>query len=111
MTPFLQPADVAWMKPLKGQYFLKWNNWLVNAPKSFTDASNRKSPGYAKVIEWISEIWSDFDSSLIANSFDQCGITSKDTTAYSSQLRHFLSTRQLVDEVEPVSAGVRSSTN
>ena len=51
MTPFLQPADVAWMKPLKGQYFLKWNHWLVNATKSFTPSGNRKSPGYAKVIE------------------------------------------------------------
>jgi hypothetical protein len=44
------------------------------------------------------------DSSLIANSFDQCGITSKDAAAYSSQLRHFLRTRQLVDEVEPANA-------
>ena len=60
---------------------------------------------YAKVIEWISEIWSDLDSSSIANSFDQCGITSKDTAAYSSQLRHFLRTRQLVDEIEPDNNG------
>ena len=41
------------------------------------------------------------NSSLIANSLDQCGITSKDAAAYSSQLRHFLRMRQLVDEVEP----------
>ena len=49
------------------------------------------------------------DSSLIANSFDQCGITSKDAATYSSQLRHFLRSRQLVDEVEP--ANVRDEFN
>jgi hypothetical protein len=43
----------------------------------------------------------DFDSAVIANSFDQCGITSKDLKAYGSQLQHFLRTRELVDEVEP----------
>ena len=75
MAPFFQPADVAWMKPLKDQCFLKWNHWLVNAPKSFTASGNRKSPGYAKVIEWIRKIWTDLYSSLLANSFDQCGIT------------------------------------
>ncbi len=80
------------------------NDWSVNVPKSFTTSGNRKSPGYAKGIEWISEIWSDLDSSLIANSFGQCGIASKDAAAYSSQLRHFLRTRQLVDVVELVNA-------
>jgi hypothetical protein len=80
--PFLQPDYVAWIKPLKGQYSLKWNYWLVNAPKSFTASGSRKLPGYAKAIEWISEIWSGLDSSLIANSFDQFGITSKDAEAY-----------------------------
>ena len=36
-----------------------------------------KSPGYAKVIKWLSDIWRDFDSSLIARSFDYCGVVSQ----------------------------------
>ncbi len=56
MTPLLQPADVSWMRPLKVAYFKKWNHWLVHAPKAFTASGNVKSPGYAKVITWISEI-------------------------------------------------------
>ncbi len=57
MTLLLQPADVSWMRPLKVAYFKKWNHWLVHAPKSYTAAGNVKSPGYATVITWISEIW------------------------------------------------------
>ena len=60
MTSFVQPADVCWMKPLKAAYFNKWNQWLINAPRSFTAAGNRKSPGYAQAIMWISEIWHDW---------------------------------------------------
>ena len=89
MTSFLQPADVCWMKPLKAAYFNKWNQWLINAPRSFTAAGNRKSPGYAQAIMWISEIWHDLDPALILRSFDHCGITSSDLTNYGSQLRHF----------------------
>ena len=36
-----------------------------------------RSPGYAKVIQWLSEIWRDFETHTIANSFDFCGITSQ----------------------------------
>ena len=54
MTSFLQPADVCWMKPLKAAYFNKWNQWLINAPRLFTAAGNRKSPGYAHSIILVS---------------------------------------------------------
>lgn len=56
MTSLLQPADVGWFRSLKAQYHSKWQEWYLSSPKSFTTASNLKSPGYAKVINWISEI-------------------------------------------------------
>ena len=65
VTNLLQPADVAWMRPLKNLYHKKWNDWLLNAPKSFTAAGNLKSVGYGIAIEWISEIWEDFDRDII----------------------------------------------
>ena len=74
------------MRPLKVAYFKKWNDWLVHAPKSYTAPGNVKSPGYATVITWISEIWQDLDPALIARSFDHCGITSKSLADYGSQL-------------------------
>ena len=36
-----------------------------------------RSPGYTTVIQWLSEIWCDFDTNIIIKSFDQCGITSQ----------------------------------
>jgi hypothetical protein len=64
MTPFLKPADQSWMTPLKASYFRKWNNWLINAPKAYTPAGNMQSPGYARVVGWISEAWDELDSNL-----------------------------------------------
>ena len=36
-----------------------------------------RSPGFTTVIQWMSEIWRDFDPNIIINSFDQCGIISQ----------------------------------
>ena len=54
-TNLLQPADVAWMRIFKLQYYEKWQHWMLNEPKSFTPAGNLRSPGYGKAIKWISE--------------------------------------------------------
>jgi hypothetical protein len=40
-------------------------------------ALNAKSPGYAQVQYWISEIWQKFDKGLLIDSFNCCGITSR----------------------------------
>ena len=48
----------------------------------------------------ISEAWDELDSNLIARSFQHFGITSRYMADYSSQLRHFMRTNELVDTVE-----------
>jgi hypothetical protein len=87
------------MTPLKASYFRKWNNWLINAPKAYTKAHNMQSPGYARVVSWISEAWNELDSNLIARSFQHCGITSRNPADYGNQLRHFVRTNELVDTI------------
>lgn len=121
LTSMLQPADVSWMRPLKVAYQAKWSQWIVGNPHTFTLAGNLRSPGnfqpinsllsliidktpiskkgYANVIRWISEIWSDFDSQVIVDSFDKCGITTNDPTAYHKQLRHFVRTNELIEDL------------
>ena len=74
---------------------------MINEPKSFTAAGNLQSPGYAKAITWISEIWDSFDRHILANSFDQCGITSTSVNDFHTQLRTFVSTSKFVDTFEP----------
>ena len=74
---------------------------MINEPKSFTAAGNLQSPGYAKAITWISEIWDSFDRQILANSFDQCGITSTSIDDFHTQLKTFVSTSKFVDTFEP----------
>lgn len=74
MTNLLQPADVGWFSVIKKAYKSVWNNWFMNADKTFTTSKNMKSPGYVKCLEWIDKIWQDFRPSVISKSFEACGI-------------------------------------
>ncbi|RNA06757.1 hypothetical protein BpHYR1_049745 [Brachionus plicatilis] len=64
MTNLLQPADVAWFASLKKGYRKKWNNWYMNDVRVFTNQGNAKSPGYAKCVEWLGELWNNFETDL-----------------------------------------------
>ena len=48
----------------------------------------------------ISEIWEAIKPSIVAASFDQCGITSNNPIDFHNQLRHFVQTEQFVDDIE-----------
>ncbi|CAF1110790.1 unnamed protein product, partial [Brachionus calyciflorus] len=74
LTNLLQPADVSWFASLKKGYRRVWNNWYLNDERVFTKQGNAKSPGYAKCIEWLSQLWVDFKSESIVKSFVDCGI-------------------------------------
>jgi hypothetical protein len=94
MTNLLQPADVCWFAVLKKNYHEKWNSWFIHDDKTYTKHGNPKSPGYAKCISWLSNIWEDFDTDLIVNSFDQCGIVSQYMLHHS--LKHILTNQQII---------------
>ena len=100
LTNMLQPADVAWMRSLKRAFYNLWDDWMMNAPKSHTKSGNLKSPGYAKVILWISQIWYQLDTNLLVSSFDKCGITSENKEDYHRQLRHFIDTNELTEDID-----------
>jgi hypothetical protein len=42
---------------------------------TYTTSNNMRAPPYTAVVEWISDIWAQFDSNIISASFDQCGLT------------------------------------
>ncbi len=110
MTSLLQPADVGWFRSLKSKYHVKWQNWFLNSPKAFTKSKNLKSPGYARVIKWVSQIWHEFEQELITKSFEATGITSHNPDDFNHLLRvvydqevmptHQLVERELMDELE-----------
>jgi hypothetical protein len=90
MTGLLQPADVSWMRPLKLKFRDRWHNWLINEPRSLTKHGNWRSPGYARAIDWIGEIWEELNPAIIANSFTVCGITQSDPRLLHKQLVAFM---------------------
>ena len=52
-------------------------DWFVNEPKSFKNFGNARSPGYASMIQLISDIWKNIYDDLLNNSFDYSGIISQ----------------------------------
>ncbi len=72
--------------------------FVLRAPKSYTAAGNMRSPGYVQAVFWISEEWAELDFSLIASSYQFCG--TRNLADFSSQLRHFVRTTELFDEVQ-----------
>ena len=71
----------------------------MTEPKSFTSSNNMKSPGYAKVINWISEIWNDFDSEIIVKSFATTGVTSQHPDDFNSILRTVLNNQLVPNQI------------
>ena len=69
--------DVCIFAPIKRKLCEGWTQWYIKDDKTYTCHDNMRSPGYTVVIEWLSEIWRDFDSNIIIRSFDYCGITSQ----------------------------------
>ena len=51
---------------------------------------------YELVIQWISQIWEEFDEHLIKNLFEQCGITS--VSNLHSRLKEIYISNQLINE-------------
>ena len=99
-TSLLQPPGVSWMRPLKQAYRDKWQEWMINDEHTFTAAGNSRSPGYARAVKWIADIWADLPGELISTSFDACGIASSNPEWLHRQLRYFFQTHELVDDIQ-----------
>ncbi len=113
MTNLLQPADVSWMRPLKKEFHQKWSNWFLNAEKTKTRFDNIRSPGYAQVIAWVSEIWANLNQNVIRQSFEFCGITQFKHEGLHKQLQAFLKNGivDMVVDVQPEDELVRCFTD
>ena len=75
LTNLIQPADFVWFAPFKKAYRNLWMEWFINDVPSLTVNNNRRSPGYKRALQWLNQIWCDFNPDLIKRSFELCGIT------------------------------------
>ncbi len=97
-TSLLQPADVVWFASIKKKIHAKWTDWYLNAEKTFTKNNNMRSPGYATLINWISEVWSQTSEEMLSKSFNDCGITSRNQM--STVLQTIINKEMMYDYVE-----------
>ena len=89
-TPFLQPADLSWMREIKRMYHAKWTNWWLNDKHAFTKENNLKSPGYVNAMKWVLEAWDQLDKDIIIRSFESTGITCSNEDNFNSLLKYVL---------------------
>ncbi len=92
----LQPADVSWYKPLKRKYHHLWNEWFLAGNQTYTRNENASSPGYAQAIDWLSTIYEQFESHIIINSFECCGIIGQ--FKLHKVLQHIVSTNSCISD-------------
>ncbi|KAJ0391665.1 hypothetical protein P43SY_008388 [Pythium insidiosum] len=71
----LQPADIAWNRPLKDRLRAHWIEYLREAVRS-----NKKitPPHRNQVMQWVNDAWSSLTSATIKNGFVKCGLAARD---------------------------------
>lgn len=67
----------------------------MNEDMTYTVHDNMRSPGYVRVISWLSDIWARFPEHKLINSFEFCGITS---LSYHTVLKEMLNNNSNINE-------------
>ena len=76
-TSRLQPADVSWNKPFKGNVAELYDEWLFSGPVDLTPAGNRRAPPKSLILKWIKTAWDTVTPEMIRKSFKKCGISTE----------------------------------
>jgi hypothetical protein len=76
-TWICQPADVAWMKPLKAAMRLQWVTYLrheIQNHDSSTGTFRLRPPTHENLVEWVNDAWEALPKSTIIRGFVKCNI-------------------------------------
>ncbi|RHZ33380.1 hypothetical protein DYB26_002100 [Aphanomyces astaci] len=77
-TWICQPADVAWMKPIKASMRRKWVDYLRRSielnGRGGGKAFRLKCPERWDIVEWISDVWDELPTTTIVKGFEKCQI-------------------------------------
>ena len=67
--------DVSINKPFKDRMRAKWQNWMLAGQHSFTAGGHIRKVELDEICRWISDVWDDIPTEMIAKSFRKCCIT------------------------------------
>ncbi|RHY12969.1 hypothetical protein DYB25_007360 [Aphanomyces astaci] len=76
-TWICQPADVAWMKPLKAYLRRQWVNHLRNEIDNSKDSQGTfklRPPDRFELVEWVNDAWDSLSKKTIVSGFAKCKI-------------------------------------
>ncbi|RHY75733.1 hypothetical protein DYB34_009900 [Aphanomyces astaci] len=76
-TWICQPADVAWMKPLKACLRRKWVNHLrteIDSSKGSHGPFKLRAPDRFELVEWVNDAWDSISRRTIISGFVKCKV-------------------------------------
>ncbi|RHY13375.1 hypothetical protein DYB32_010930 [Aphanomyces invadans] len=76
-TWICQPADVAWMKPLKAHMRRQWVNHLrseIDKTANVDGTFKLRAPTRFELVEWVNDAWDNIPRQLIVSGFSKCKI-------------------------------------
>ncbi|RQM19348.1 hypothetical protein B5M09_013904 [Aphanomyces astaci] len=91
-TWICQPADVAWMKPIKASIRRKWVDYLRRSialsGRGGGTAFRLKCPELWDIVEWISDVWDEVPTTIIVKGFEKCLIVDPGTALVDHALQY-----------------------
>jgi hypothetical protein len=74
-TWICQPADVAWMKPIKSALRRRWVEYLRTEVQRHHEGKFKLTPpDRYDLVEWVNTAWEGLSTATIVNGFLKCGI-------------------------------------
>ncbi|RHY84997.1 hypothetical protein DYB26_012140 [Aphanomyces astaci] len=74
-----QPADVAWMRPLKSRLRQRWTKHISECLCSYVPGVSKPAslrPSRGDIVAWVDEAWADIPRSTIVSGFTKCKLVS-----------------------------------
>ncbi|DBA02295.1 TPA: hypothetical protein N0F65_006170, partial [Lagenidium giganteum] len=97
-----EPADVAWMKPLKDK---------LRKRRTSTEPWKMAPPSRSTIVEWLQDVWTGLSRSTIINGFAKCGFCPKaaptSTNTVDDDVDVSTNVVQALESVGAIDSGIR----
>ncbi|ETV79729.1 hypothetical protein H257_06966 [Aphanomyces astaci] len=111
-TWMCQPADVAWIRPMKSQLRKMWIDSIrrqVKNSKSQNSTFKLQAPKHPTLVQWITDAWFGLSEAIITNGFAKCKIVHQDeavdetveTTVPADILSELVANSAVDDTIDP----------
>jgi hypothetical protein len=101
-TSFLQPLDVLINSSFKAELKRKWQEWLANGPKEYTNKGYRRRPSWEYILNAIADALKQITPEMASKAFRLCGtegaFNENNTSRLNNKLQDILNCNEIEDE-------------